>query len=92
MLAAVILYLYRIGDKERFDVNFRDVTLQQIIKDAETYFATHIPLNINVDPEQDFRTFYSTVMQQVGSEAAEPVYSAGMNTSPPGPPTVLSVA
>jgi amino acid adenylation domain-containing protein len=67
VLAAFILYLYRIGDKENFNVNFRDVALRHILKDAEPFFESFIPIYFKVDPEHKFTTFYTAVMQQIDS-------------------------
>lgn len=75
VLAAFALYLCRIGGKESFDVSFRDVSLQQKLSDTEAFFASHVPLRVDVEYEQMFREFYKAVQQRIESTRAQGSYA-----------------
>ena len=65
ILIAFILYLYRIGAKEGFDLNFRDVALKQQLSGSEPFFASFVPLHIDVEPGQIFADFFQSVLKQI---------------------------
>ncbi|MDQ3699990.1 MAG: hypothetical protein M3442_03605, partial [Chloroflexota bacterium] len=52
LVAAFALYLTRLAAKPRFDLSFGDLALRREIGDLDGFFATHVPLLVDVDPEQ----------------------------------------
>ena len=67
VLAAFLLYLARIGGKEDFEVNYRDADLRELLSNTEIFFASHVPLRIEVDYGQRFEQFYEAIQQQIES-------------------------
>jgi len=65
ILAALLLYFYRTGDKSGFDVGFQNVSLQKKLQGVEAFFATTIPLHIDVIPEHTFDQFCNLVVKSV---------------------------
>lgn len=84
VMAAFALYLSRIGGKETFDVNFRDVSLQQELSGNESFFASHVPLRIEMEYEQGFREFYKAVQQQIELIRAHGSYARDLLLRDPG--------
>lgn len=50
VVAAISAYLVRITGESTFDLGFRDLALQQTLGGFENYFASHVPLHVEVDP------------------------------------------
>ena len=75
VLVAFALYLSRIGGKKNFDVNFQDVSLQQELSDTEAFFASHVPLRIDMEHEQRFVEFYKVIQQQIETIRAHGSYA-----------------
>lgn len=65
LLTALALYLYRIGGKESFHIDFRDVSLQQKLSGTEAFFASHVPLRIDADGEKNFTDLHGKIQQQL---------------------------
>ncbi|UCG11947.1 MAG: amino acid adenylation domain-containing protein [Deltaproteobacteria bacterium] len=65
VMVAFLLYLSRIGGKESFDVNFKDASLLQELADTQMFFASHVPLRIEVDFEQSFKDFHQSLSKQM---------------------------
>lgn len=84
LLAAFILYLSRITGKENYDVNYRDAALQQELSDAEIFFASHLPLHIDVEYDQKFEQFYNRVQEQIKSMRTHGSYARDLVFRDPG--------
>ena len=67
LLSAFLLYLSRIGVKESFDINFRNVLLQEVLMDEEVFFASHVPLRIDVDYKHIFEEFFKEIQKRIES-------------------------
>jgi amino acid adenylation domain-containing protein len=90
ILTAFILYLYRIGAKQGFDLNFRDVALQLQLSGAEPFFAGSIPLHIEAEPEQMFTDFYRSVSKQIDTIKAHGSYARDLILRTPRLREILS--
>jgi amino acid adenylation domain-containing protein len=75
LLSAFLLYLSRISMKENFDINFRDSILQEELKGEEVFFASHVPLRIDVDYELSFKEFSETIQNQIKSSSSYGSYA-----------------
>jgi amino acid adenylation domain-containing protein len=64
VLAALALYLSRISGMERFDVAFRDAALGQFLSGSEAFFASHIPLRIEIDANQGFEELINAIERE----------------------------
>ena len=84
VLAAFLLYLSRIGVKESFDTNFRDRSLQQVLMGEEIFFASHVPLRIDVDYEQSFKEFFKAIQNQIEFVGAHGSYARDLALRDPG--------
>ena len=84
LLTAFALYLSRIGGKESFDVNYRDAALQQELSNTEIFFASHLPLRIEVEYEQRFEQFHRKVGEQIKSVRAHGSYARDLALRDPG--------
>lgn len=52
LVAAFALYLARLAGKPVFDLSFGDLALRREIAGLEGFFATHVPLRVDLDPAQ----------------------------------------
>jgi amino acid adenylation domain-containing protein len=74
-LTALALILYRIGNKESFDVNYRDVSLAKKLSGTEVFFASHVPLRVTGDPEQRFSDFSRAILKEIKTASARGSYA-----------------
>jgi len=65
LLTALTIYLCRIGGKENFDLNYRDIWLQEQLSGTEAFFASHVPIGIELDGEKRFGDLHSAIQQQI---------------------------
>lgn len=61
VLALVLCYFYRINDCEEFSIEFTYPNLNEISDDISLLFSLSVPLTINLDPEENFKTVLSTI-------------------------------
>jgi amino acid adenylation domain-containing protein len=84
LLSTLVLYLSRIGGKESYDVNYRDAALQQELSNTEIFFASHVPLHIEVEYEQRVEQFHRKVQEQIKSVRAHRSYARDLVFRDPG--------
>ena len=65
LLTALAIYLYRIGGKDSFDLNYRDIWLQQQLSGTEAFFASHVPIRVEVDGEKRFGDLHRAIQLQI---------------------------
>jgi amino acid adenylation domain-containing protein/FkbM family methyltransferase len=67
ILANVLLYFCRLAGKPGIDIDFQDAALRQRVSGAEAFFASQVPLHIEVEHRKGFREFCEGVRGQVES-------------------------
>jgi amino acid adenylation domain-containing protein len=65
LVAAYVAYLARIGGVRCFDLGFRDGELQRDLVGLEGFFASSVPLRVEVDYTQSFTEMFPTVQEQI---------------------------
>jgi amino acid adenylation domain-containing protein len=65
LLTALAIYLYRIGGKGSFDIDFRDEWLRQQLSGTEAFFASHVLLRIDADGEKNFTDLHEKIQHQL---------------------------
>lgn len=83
LLAAYGALLARLGGVDSFDVGYKDSELQRKIAGLESFFATQLPLRINVDCLQSFTELLKAVKEEVGSVNKHETYAYDLVTRYP---------
>jgi amino acid adenylation domain-containing protein len=65
LLTALAIYLYRIGGKESFDLNYKEIWLQEQLSGTEAFFASHVPIRIELDSEKRFGDLHRAIQHQI---------------------------
>jgi amino acid adenylation domain-containing protein len=65
LLTALAIYFYRIGRKDSFDIDFMDEWLRQELSGTEAFFASHVPIRIDVDGGERFADLHGKIQQQL---------------------------
>jgi amino acid adenylation domain-containing protein len=74
LLAAYGALLARLGGVVSFDIGYKYSELQRKIAGLESFFATQLPLRINVDCLQTFTGLLKAVKEEVGSVNKHEIY------------------
>ncbi|MGB3512064.1 MAG: formyltransferase family protein [Microcoleaceae cyanobacterium] len=82
LLAAFVAYLSRIGATERFDIGYRDVREREWVS-LEGFFASSIPLRIDIDPKQSFEAVLNTVLKELDTIRQHKTYGRDIVTRYP---------
>ncbi len=67
ILAAVMLYFCRLTDKPGIDIDVQDAALRQKVSGAEAFFASQVPLHVEVEHQKGFSEFCERVAGQIES-------------------------
>jgi len=65
LLTALATYLYRIGGKESFDINYRDIWLQKQLSGTEALFVSYAPIRIEVNGQTRIGDLHRAIQQQI---------------------------
>jgi natural product biosynthesis luciferase-like monooxygenase protein len=65
LVAAFAAYLARVSGNYTFDLGFREVALQQELAGFEHFFASHVPLRVQLDPAASSVAALDTVQAQL---------------------------
>jgi amino acid adenylation domain-containing protein len=65
LLAAFVAYLARSWGNFRFDIGFREVGSQFSLAGLEGFFASHVPLHVEISYAHDFAEVFYAVQNQV---------------------------
>ena len=67
VLSALSIYLSRISNTANFDISYSDSSLNKLIDGQEMFFATHVPLHIQIDSDLTFLQFERVKSEQLES-------------------------
>lgn len=67
ILAAMMLYFCRLANKPGIDIDFQDAALRQKVSGAEAFFASQVPLHVEMQHQKGFREFCDGVAAQIES-------------------------
>jgi amino acid adenylation domain-containing protein len=65
LLAAFVIYLARSSGINCFDVGFRPLELRRDLIDLAGFFASYVPLHIDLNPHWSFEQVYEAIQAQV---------------------------
>lgn len=65
LLAAYGVLLARLSGNSSFDIGYSDYALQREVAGLDGYFATHLPLRLEIDCSQSFTETLTSVKEQV---------------------------
>ena len=83
VLAALAVFFRRIGGGDGVDVGFRDLQLQRALLGTESYFASHVPLRIDIDDTQTFQECFRKFWQEVEACRASGSYARDLVSREP---------
>ncbi len=75
VLAALALYLSRLGRQASFDVGFRDSRSGPEFEGHDIFFASHPPLRFDIDPQLTFPSFHDATRRRVRAGCAHGTYA-----------------
>ncbi len=75
LLSVLAVYLTRLSQIDCFDLGFKPVDLAQDISGLEAFFASQVPLRINLDPTGSFEQVYHAIQTQVALTTQHQTYA-----------------
>jgi amino acid adenylation domain-containing protein len=84
LLAALALYIQRISSRSTFDVGFRDAALARELCGEETYFASYVPLRIDVQGDHTFEELCTRFRARTAAQRTHGSYARDLVLRYPG--------
>jgi amino acid adenylation domain-containing protein/non-ribosomal peptide synthase protein (TIGR01720 family) len=65
LLAAILIYFYRVNQAQNFSINFGNFNLSQLTEDTKGFFASYLPLATNFQSDESFAAIVKLTAQQI---------------------------